>query len=78
MRLWLKDSERRPDPLPVRTDTGTAIYVGLVLWALGLLALLLVPALLDVQYASWRIATCVIGVVLGLMGLIYVRLRKQK
>jgi hypothetical protein len=21
MRLWLKDSERRPDPLPVRTDT---------------------------------------------------------
>jgi hypothetical protein len=74
------ERQRTPSRSAARahTDTGTAIYVGLVLWALGLLALLLVPALLDVQYASWRIATCVIGVVLGLMGLIYVRLRKQK
>jgi hypothetical protein len=76
MRLWLKDSERRPDPMPVRTDDQLAIYTGLALWLLGLLALLIVPAMLDLEYASWRIATCVIGLVLGVLGLIYTRFRK--
>ena len=29
MRLWLKDSERRPDPAPVETDDRKAMLVGL-------------------------------------------------
>jgi hypothetical protein len=78
MRLWLKDSERRPDPLPVKTDNRVAIYVGLGLWLLALVALLVVPQLLDLEYASWRLATCVVGVILGLLGLLYTRLRQQR
>jgi hypothetical protein len=77
MRLWLKDSERRPDPMPVKTDNRVAIYVGLGLWLLALVALLVVPQLLDLEYASWRLSTCVVGVVLGLLGLLYTRFRRK-
>jgi len=77
MRLWLKDSERRPDPKPVRTDAHVAIFVGLGLWVVALIGLLVIPEMLDLEYASWRLATCVIGVGLGLLGLIYVRFRKK-
>jgi hypothetical protein len=77
MRLWLRDSERRPDPKPVATNSRAAIFVGLGLWTVALLALLVVPQLLDLEYASWRLATCAVGVVLGLLGLIYLRLRKK-
>jgi hypothetical protein len=40
MRLWLKDSERRPDPKPVQSDDRKAILVGLVLWLVALAGLL--------------------------------------
>ena len=41
MRLWLKDSERRPDPEPVKTDDRKVVLVGLVLWLVALAGLLL-------------------------------------
>ncbi|PRY67185.1 uncharacterized protein DUF2530 [Glaciihabitans tibetensis] len=77
MRVWLKDSERRPDPVPVKTDSRAALYVGLVLWLLALVALLLAPELLNLDEAPWRVATCVVGLVLGALGLLYLRFRKN-
>ena len=32
MRLWLRDDERRPDPVPVKTDDRRAVLVGLMEW----------------------------------------------
>ena len=70
MKLWLKDSERKPDPVPVKTDDRKAVLTGLALWIVALVVLLIVqprPELL------W---TCATGVVLGLVGLIYTHARR--
>ena len=75
MRIWLKDSERRPDPEPVKTDDRKAVLVGLVLWifALGGLLLFLNPLVLSGNV--WWLWTCVVGLALGLIGLIYTQRR---
>ena len=39
MRLWLKDSERRADPAPVKTDDRKAFFVGTVAWVIALVSL---------------------------------------
>lgn len=69
MRLWLKDSERRPDPAPVKTDDRTAAVVGLGLWLLGLAIVLLFGHLAPVgrEVLLW---TCAAGIAIGLLGLI--------
>jgi hypothetical protein len=71
MRLWLKDSERRPDPAPVATDDRTAVLAGLALWLVGTVVVLIVVP------EPWLIATCAVGIVLGLIGLLYTRRRRR-
>jgi hypothetical protein len=77
VRLILKDSERRPDPAPVKTDDRKAMLVGVVLWLIALgVALIVVPPLADVR-AELVIWTCVIGIALGLILLIYTQRRSS-
>ncbi|MBU1587102.1 MAG: DUF2530 domain-containing protein [Actinobacteria bacterium] len=62
MRFWLKDSERRPDPAPVKTDDRKAFLAGSLAWLVALvLVLFLAP--------GWLIWTCVAGLVIGGIGL---------
>jgi hypothetical protein len=79
MRLWLKDSERKPDPTPVVTDDRVAILVGIALWLLAIAALQLIEPLRAAS-EGWWIWAGVAGVVLGLLGLAnaHVRVRKAK
>ena len=72
MKLWLKDSERKPDPVPVKTDDRKAVLAGLALWIVGLVVLLIV------QPAPELVWTCVTGAVLGLVGLIYTHARRDR
>ncbi|AYF97390.1 DUF2530 domain-containing protein [Protaetiibacter intestinalis] len=77
MRIWLSESERRPDPEPVVTDDRTAVVVGLVLWVLALGGLLLfVGALVD-SGRVWWLWTCLVGIGLGLVVLVYIHLRRR-
>jgi uncharacterized membrane-anchored protein len=71
VRLFIKDSERRPDPAPVKTDDRKVVLVGLVLWivALGVM-LALLPQLLE-SGLVWLLWTVVGGFVLGLGLLVY-------
>lgn len=71
MRLWLKDSERRPDPVPVKTDDRKAVMVGVIAWllSLGLLLLFFEPLINNGQ--RWLVWTCVTGLALGVLGLVY-------
>lgn len=78
MRLFLKDSERRPDPAPVQSDDRKAFLVGIVLWILGLaLVIVFLGPLTDGGHAWW-LWTCVAGLVLGLIGLIYTHYRGKQ
>jgi len=61
VRFWLKDSERRPDPAPVKTDDRTAFLVGVIVWIIGLVAVVII----EPEYL-W---TCVAGLAIGLIGL---------
>ncbi len=72
MRLYLRDSERRPDPHPVKTDDRAAVLVGLGLWIVALVVTMLVAG---PGAALW---TCVAGVVLGALLLTYVGVRARR
>ncbi len=71
MRLWLKDSERKPDPAPVTTDDRKAMLVGIALWLVALAVLLTFLTPLVTSGNSWWLWTCAAGLALGLLGLIY-------
>jgi len=71
MRFYVKDSQRKPDPAPVKTNAKLALAVGTVFWAIALLFLLFAPKELA-QAETWQLATCVVGVVLGVYGYIHV------
>ena len=71
MRFYVKDSQRRPDPAPVKTNARLAIAVGTLLWALALLFLLFAPQQFQ-KVEAWKLATCGVGTVLGIYGFIHV------
>jgi Protein of unknown function (DUF2530) len=73
VRLYLRDSERRPDPEPVKTDDRTAILTGLGLWIVGLVAVVLL-----LGGSGSPIWTCITGVVLGAALLTYAELRNRR
>lgn len=75
MRLWLKDSERRPDPEPVKTDDRKAVLIGIVLWLVALAVLLLFLPQLSASGQGWWLWTCIASLALGLIGLLYTNWR---
>lgn len=77
MRFWLRDDERRPDPEPVATDDRTAILTGLVLWVLAFAALLVFVGPLVDAGRVWWLWTCLVGIGLGLVTLVYVHRRNR-
>ena len=77
MRLWLKDSERRPDPTPRQTDDRIPLAIGTVAWLVALGCVLLVPELPDALGGSHAAWTCLIGVALGAIGFSYVVYKRR-
>jgi hypothetical protein len=72
MRLWLRDDERRPDPVPVKTDDRRAVLAGLGLWVVALVVLLVV----GFPSATWM-WTVVVGIGLGVLGMGYLTVRRR-
>ena len=77
MRLWLKDSERRPDPTPVRTDDRKAILVGFALWLAALAVMLILLGTLVESGRIWLLWTVLVGLGLGLVLLLYTHRRQS-
>lgn len=77
MRLYLRDSERRPDPVPVATDDRRAMLIGLAAWVVALVAVLVFFSPVLDPARSWLFHTCTVGILLGLAGLIYTARRSR-
>ena len=71
MRLFIKDSERRPDPAPVKTDDRKVVLVGLVLWIIALGVMLILLRQVEESGRVWVLWTVVVGFGLGLILLVY-------
>jgi uncharacterized iron-regulated membrane protein len=75
MRLWLKDSERRPDPTPVATDDRKPMIVGIIAWVIALGGVLLAGPVFGMSLPTLWLWTCVAGLVFGALGLLYTHRR---
>ena len=64
----------RPSPPPLRVETRRVVLVGAVLWALGLVVVLLLGDRVD-RVWTW---TCVCGLVLAVLGLALMRWQHQR
>ncbi len=77
MRFWLKDSERRPDPAPVKTDDRKPVLVGLVAWVVAFVLLLIFSGPLFAAGNGWVLWTSVAGLVLGVILLAYTQFKRR-
>lgn len=78
MRLWVRDSDRRPDPAPVKTDARKVLVVGVALWVIALAVMLFLLQPLQEQNLMWMLWTCVAGLALGVIGLLYLLRRRSR
>lgn len=78
MRLFVPSAERRPDPEPLRTDDALVVRIGTAVWAVLLVAALLGHRRLSADGHGWWVWTPVVGILLGLYGLRYVRRRQDR
>ena len=73
MKFFVKDSERKPDPEPIKTNARAVALAGLVIWVVALAVLLIFPSVLPPE-KTWWLGTCVVGFFLGLF--FYIKLRR--
>jgi Protein of unknown function (DUF2530) len=78
VRLWLSESERRPDPEPARADARKALLVGTAAWLVALVVALVVRAQLEDAGLGWLVWAALAGVVLGVIGLVVVQLIRRR
>ncbi len=78
MRLYLRSSDRRPDPPPLRTNDRAVVVTGMVIWAVLLVAALALRSRLVEQGRGWWVWTAVAGLALGGYGLWYVHRRDRR
>ena len=68
MRVTPDPATRRPDPEPLQTDLVRIIQVGLVIWAVLLLAALFARDWLTDQGWGWMVWVPLWGIALGVAG----------
>ena len=73
MRIYQRSAGRRPDPEPLRTNDRTTVLVGIGLWAVALVATLVLRDRLMADGRGWWTWTALAGIGLGVAGLGYLR-----
>ena len=76
MRLFLRPSEAKPPPEPLRTDDRAAVLAGTLVWAVLLLVALLVPEAREHGRGRW-VGSCLAGLFLGGVALLYLHRRDR-
>jgi Protein of unknown function (DUF2530) len=78
VRLWLNESERRPDPAPARADARKAVLVGTLAWLVALVLSLVFRSQLDAAGMGWLVWAAVTGFALGVIGLVVVQVVRRR
>jgi len=78
VRLWLRDSERRPDPAPARADSRKALLAGTAAWLVALVVALAFREPLGAAGLGWLVWAAVTGAVMGLVGLVVVQVSRRR
>lgn len=68
-------AERRRDPPPLRTNDMLTIASGTAMWLVVLIGLVIWHDAVERAGLVWWYAMCAGGIVLGLFGLLYLRIR---
>jgi Protein of unknown function (DUF2530) len=78
VRVWLNESERRPDPAPARADARKAVLVGTLAWLVALVLSLAFRSQLDAAGMGWLVWAAVTGFALGVIGLVVVQVVRRR
>jgi uncharacterized membrane protein len=78
MRLWLSESERRPDPEPARADARKAAFAGTIGWVLVLVAAVVFRDALSEAGLGWLVWAAVTGIAVGVIALVVVQLLRRR
>jgi hypothetical protein len=78
MRLYLRSHDRHPDPEPLPTDDRRTVLVGMAVWLVLWVVAVLARGRLDAAGNGWWIWTPPVGIVLGAVGLLYLRGRERR
>lgn len=78
MRLWLSESERRPDPAPARADARKAVAAGTAAWLVALVLALVLRAQLEAAGFGWFVWAALTGFTLGVVGLVVVQVVRRR
>ena len=66
MRWIAKDSERKPDPEPIKGTARVAVLIGMACFAVALVLILVFYSQIQSPNKVWYPYTCVVGLLLGL------------
>jgi len=73
MRWIVKDSERKPDPEPIKGTAKLAVWIGLAGFTIGFFLILFFYDSITSPNKVWYPYTCLVAILLGIFALFKVR-----
>jgi peptidoglycan/LPS O-acetylase OafA/YrhL len=73
MRWIVKDSERKPDPEPMKGTAKKAVLVGMVIFAISFILIVVFYDSITSPNKVWYPYTCLVALLLGVFALFKVR-----
>lgn len=73
MKLWVSESDRKPEPEPIESNAKVAVLLGIAAWTIALVLVLFFGDSFAGSIPSWWTLCCVFGISLGIFGFFKVR-----
>lgn len=73
MRWIVRDSDRKPDPEPIRGTAKKAVIIGMAIFAVAFLLIVVFYDSISSPNKLWYPYTCLVGLVLGVFAFFKVK-----